>query len=172
MLSNRLKEVIKNYPDFPKNGILFKDVTPVFKNPNLFSELILQMSKWEPIQKCDGIVAIDARGFIFGSCIAFQASKPLLVARKPGKLPGELIENSYALEYGTNSLSMQEESLKDLKTFVIIDDLLATGGTLGSVAKILISNGKIILGAAAVIELKELFDRNLFDFPIQSQVVF
>ena len=115
---------------------------PILRNPDIFSELINEMSSSDVLRNSDAIIAIDARGFIFGSAIAFHLSKPLVLARKPGKLPGEIISKSYSLEYGANSLSIQEKSLSDYQTFFIIDDLLATGGTVNCVADIIHSKGK------------------------------
>ena len=103
----KLKEYINDYPDFPKKGILFKDLSPILANPKLFSELIEQMSSSSIIEKADALVSIDARGFIFGSAIALRTLKPMIIARKPGKLPGQLSESSYTLEYANNSLSIQ-----------------------------------------------------------------
>ena len=121
-------------------------------------------------KEAETILAIDARGFIFGSAIALNLSKPLILARKPGKLPGKLTTNKYELEYGTNSLSIQDESMKDHDNFVIIDDLLATGGTVESVSKILKMQNKKILGLSVVVELEALKGKNKFNFPVISEV--
>ena len=129
MSFKELENHIISYPDFPKKGINFKDVLPVLANPTIFRKLINKMSEEDIFEKADAIIAIDARGFIFASAIGFNLSKPVIVARKPGKLPGELITEEYNLEYGQNSLSIQESSLKNFNKFVIVDDLLATGGT-------------------------------------------
>ena len=137
LCSKELKSLIKDYPDFPKKGIIFKDVLPILQKPEKFSELIKSMSRNEICQKAEAIISIDARGFIFGTALSIQMSKPMIVARKPGKLPGNLISKSYALEYGENSLSMQQESLINYKKYLIVDDLLATGGTALCVANIL-----------------------------------
>ena len=104
-----LEEFIDIYKDFPKQGIEFKDVLGIIQQPKIFQELILKMSSSKIIKNADAIISIDARGFIFGSAISLQASKPMIVARKPGKLPGELLENNYSLEYGENSLSVQKK---------------------------------------------------------------
>ena len=114
MFLNDLKNTIKEYPDFPKKGILFKDIMPILQSPNLYSELISFMSSIPMVKECNAIISIDARGFIFGSAIAFLAKKPMIVARKIGKLPGDLISEKYDLEYGANELAIQKESLKTL----------------------------------------------------------
>ena len=130
------------------------------------------MSNSNILKNSDAIIAIDARGFIFGASISFHLSKPLVVARKPGKLPGEIISKSYNLEYGSNSLSIQEKSLCDYQTFFIIDDLLATGGTVQCVSNIVKSVGKKIVGLSVVIELCDLKGRSRLDFPVFSQVTY
>ncbi len=172
MKNNNLELSIDAYKDFPQDGILFRDILPILRNPDIFKELIKKMSSSSVLRNSDAIVAIDARGFIFGSAISFHLSKPLIVARKPGKLPGEIISKSYDLEYGSNSLSIQEKSLLDFQTYFIIDDLLATGGTVNCVADILNSQRKKITGLSVVIELKDLNAKSKFDFPVESQVIF
>ena len=171
MLSKRLKNSIKDYPNFPKKGIIFKDILPVLQKPDVFLELINKMSSSEMILNSDAIIAIDARGFIFGSAISIKIQKPLVLARKPGKLPGELITKSYSLEYGENSLSIQKSSIKNFKRFSIVDDLLATGGTAKSVSEILMSQEKEILGLSVVVELGDLNGREKIGFPVISQIV-
>ncbi len=163
-----LKDIVKSYPDFPKSGILFRDLLPVLENPEIFSELIGEMSKSSIIENADAIVAIDARGFIFGTGIALKVSKPLILARKPGKLPGDLVKESYSLEYGENTLCLQKDAISKYSKFSIVDDLLATGGTANSVAKILEKSGKKVLGLNVVIELPFLKGRDLFKFPVES----
>tara|TARA_A100001388_G_scaffold276900_1_gene266032 strand:- start:1419 stop:1937 length:519 start_codon:yes stop_codon:yes gene_type:complete len=170
MFKEELKNTIKTYPDFPKKGILFRDILPVFQNPSIFKQLIERMSNKEIFKHSQAIVAIDARGFLFGSAISLYLSKPLILARKPGKLPGQLTTNSYELEYGRNSLSIQDESIKEQDDFVIIDDLLATGGTVQSVNKILQEKNKNVLGLSVVIELEGLNGRDKFDFPVFSEI--
>ena len=172
MNNNKLKSVIDSYEDFPQEGIVFRDVLPILRNPDIFSDLINEMSSSELLRDSDAIIAIDARGFIFGAAIALQLSMPLVVARKPGKLPGEIISQSYNLEYGSNSLSIQEKSISDHQTFFIIDDLLATGGTVNCVADIINSKGKKINGLSVVIELKDLNGKSKFNFPVESQVIY
>ena len=163
-----LESLIKTYNDFPKKGIAFKDILGIIQDNEVFKELILKMSSNKVIKNSDAIISIEARGFIFGSAISFQASKPMLVARKPGKLPGELIQENYDLEYGKNSLSIQKESLKKFNSFAIVDDLLATGGTVDCVANLLKKSNKEISGLLTVIELLELNGRSRFDFPVES----
>ena len=168
----KLKELISTYKDFPRNGINFKDVLEITQDPEVFNELIIKMSSSQILKKSEAIISIDARGFIFGSAIALQSSKPMIVARKPGKLPGEIVTEKYKLEYGENSLSIQKNSLKKYNSFAIVDDLLATGGTVNCVANLLKRNGKKILGLLTVVELVTLKGRSKFNFPVESSLSF
>ena len=164
----KLESLIKTYIDFPKKGIAFKDLLGIIQDSDAFRELILKMSSNQIIRNSEAIISIEARGFIFGSAISFQASKPMIVARKPGKLPGELIEENYFLEYGKNSLSIQKDALKKFSTYAIVDDLLATGGTVECVANLINKSEKDVSGLLTVVELLELNGRSKFDFPVES----
>jgi len=168
----KLVELIETYEDFPRKGIEFKDVLGIVQEPKIFKELILKMSSSQIIKNAEAIISIDARGFIFGSAISLQASKPMIVARKPGKLPGELVKGNYSLEYGQNSLSVQKKALQKYKTFAIVDDLLATGGTVNCVSNLLESNKKEVVGLLVVVELSKLKRKLKLDFPIESVVNF
>ena len=165
-----LESLIKTYNDFPKKGIAFKDVLGIIQDTEVFRELILKMSSNKIIKSSEAIISIEARGFIFGSAISLQASKPMIVARKPGKLPGELIKENYNLEYGKNSLSIQKESLKKFTSYAIVDDLLATGGTVECVSKLIKKNGSKVSGLVTVVELKELNGKSKLDFPVKSML--
>ena len=164
----KLEDLILTYQDFPKKGIDFKDILEILQYPDIFKELILKMSSNKLLKNAEAIISIDARGFIFGSAVALEASKPMLVARKPGKLPGNILTREYDLEYGKNSLSIQKKALKKFNSFVIIDDLLATGGTVNCVSRLLQDQSKEVLGLIAVVELKKLNGRMKLDFPVQS----
>ncbi len=164
----KFEDLIDTYKDFPKEGVDFKDVLGILHEPEVFSELIMRMSLSQIIKNSDAIISIDARGFIFGSAVSLKSSKPMIVARKPGKLPGEVVEQSYSLEYGVNSLSIQKSSLKKYKSYAIIDDLLATGGTVGCVANLLSKNDKQVKGLITVIELNKLKGRSKFNLPVES----
>jgi len=168
----KLKELIPTYKDFPKKGINFKDVLEILQEPEVFSELILKMSSSQILKRSEAIISIDARGFIFGSAISLKSSKPMIVARKPGKLPGEILTEKYNLEYGENSLSIKKSSLKKYNSYVIVDDLLATGGTVACVANLLRRNDKKISGLLTVVELLSLKGRNKFNFPVESSISF
>ena len=167
-----LKEFIDTYKDYPKKGIEFKDVLGIIQEPRIFKELILKMSSSHIIKNAEAIISIDARGFIFGSAISLQASKPMIVARKPGKLPGELLEKNYSLEYGENTLSIQKKALQKYSSYAIVDDLLATGGTVNCVSNILESNNKEVVGILVVIELLKLKGKLKINFPVESSITF
>ena len=165
-----LVDFIPTYEDFPKKGISFKDVLEILQEPEIFRELILKMSSNQIIKNSQAIISIDARGFIFGSAIALQSSKPILFARKPGKLPGKLIKQKYKLEYGENVISIQKKAINKYDSFSIVDDLIATGGTARSVSQLLQKEKKIITGLLTVVDLKEFSDRERFDFPVDSLI--
>ncbi len=170
MLSERLKNSIKDYPDFPKKGIIFKDLSPIFAKPELFSDLIESMADNLLFSETNAIIAIDARGFLFGSTIAKTVKKPLILARKKNKLPGKTTSQSYGLEYGKDSLSIQESALTNFNKFVIVDDLLATGGTAKCVQDMLKAKNKKVLGLAVVVELSFLNGSKNLDIPVFSEV--
>ena len=167
-----LLELIETYKDYPKKGIEFKDVLGIVQEPKIFNELICKMSSSEIIKNAEAIISIDARGFIFGSAISLQASKPMIVARKPGKLPGALYEENYCLEYGENSLSIQKKAISKFNSYAIVDDLLATGGTANCISKILKGVNKEVKGLLVVVELMNLEGRSKLDYPIESFVKF
>ena len=168
----KLESMIKTYDDFPQKGIAFKDILGIIQDTEVFKELILQMSSNHVIKNSEAIISIEARGFIFGSAISLQASKPMIVARKPGKLPGDLVQENYTLEYGSSSLSIQKEALKKFNSYAIVDDLLATGGTVDCVKRLLKSNGKELTGLVTVVELLDLKGREKLNFPIESIIKF
>ena len=168
----KLIELIETYKDFPNEGIEFKDVLGIIQEPKIFKELILKMSASQIIKNAEAIISIDARGFIFGSAISLQVSKPMIVARKPGKLPGEIFKEDYNLEYGENSLSVQKKALQKYNSYAIVDDLLATGGTVNCVSNLLKSNNKEVTGLLVVVELLKLEGKSKLNFPTESIIAF
>jgi adenine phosphoribosyltransferase len=125
-----LDDVIRKVPDFPKPGILFYDVTSIFINPAAFDYVVNAMMDMYDRERLDGVIAIESRGFLLGSCFALKRKVPLVLARKKGKLPGKTIEAGYSLEYGQATLQIHTEDLTPGKRWLIIDDLIATGGTI------------------------------------------
>ncbi len=172
MFANRLEQLITAHPDFPRKGIIFRDLLPILSDPNIFSELIDNMCSPSFCKEADAVLSIDARGFIFGTAIAMKLSKPMILARKAGKLPGELIEKPYSLEYGESSLSIQKSCLKKYQSFLMVDDLLATGGTVKCISEILSESKKDICGLCVVIELGSFEAKSKLSFPVSSQITY
>ncbi len=147
-----LDTAIRKVPDFPKPGILFYDVTSIFTNPAAYRQAVTQMVRLYEDVRVDGVIAIESRGFLLGSCFAVERGVPLVLARKKGKLPGKTIEEHYALEYGEATLQVHREDLVPGK-WLIIDDLIATGGTLEAVAKMVERQGGEVAGMFGIIGL-------------------
>lgn len=151
-----LKNFIRNVPDFPKQGIIFRDITTLLKDPLAFKEATkLLLSKVEDL-KVDKVVAIESRGFIFGSLIADKLNAGFVPVRKPGKLPAEKINEKYLLEYGEDSLEIHVDAIQKGEKVLIHDDLLATGGTVEAVCKLVEKLGGKVVGILFLIELSFL----------------
>lgn len=168
-----LAPLIRNVPDFPKPGIQFKDVTTLVKHPEAFREII---DGWKARYANSGITAIvaaDARGFIFGGALAYAMDLPFVPVRKKGKLPAETICEEFALEYGTDKVEIHVDALTPADRVVLIDDLLATGGTMAAAAALVRKLGAEIVEAAFVIELPFLKGRDkLAGLPVHTLVSF
>ena len=165
---NKFDQWIDNYPDFPKKGILFRDISPLLASPEGMSLLKKEFVKLIAVLKPDLIAGIDARGFLFSTLISESLNIGSLMIRKSGKLPGEVIERSYDLEYGSNTLAMQKlNNLKDKKV-VIMDDLLATGGTMQCAKDLIESQGAKVCGCAVVVELNFLEASKFLECPVIS----
>jgi adenine phosphoribosyltransferase len=168
-----LAGAIRNIPDFPQPGIQFKDITPVLADPKLFAECIEQLTANFAPGQVDEIVGIDARGFIFAAAAALKLGCGFVPVRKKGKLPYKTYEQSYDLEYGTNTVAIHIDAVKPGTRVVLIDDLLATGGTAAAAAMLLDKVGAKILEITFFIELGFLNGRQrLKDFPVRSLVVY
>jgi adenine phosphoribosyltransferase len=154
-----LKSKIRNVPDFPIKGIMFRDITTLVKDKAAFRFVIDQLHERYKDKKIDQIVGIESRGFIFGGALADRLGCGFVPARKLGKLPAETIEESYELEYGRTSLQMHTDSIKPGERVVILDDLLATGGTLRATANMVEKLGGYIEEIAVIIELTFLKGR-------------
>lgn len=154
-----LNAFIRPVPDFPKPGILFRDISPLLKSPEAFAEVIDELAKrWEG--KADAIAALDARGFIFGSALAVKLGLPLSMVRKQGKLPGDCYQESYGLEYGKDTVELQKDAFPKGAQVLIVDDLLATGGTAAAACALVERAGGSVVGCAFVIELADLEGRS------------
>ena len=154
-----LKQYIRDVPDFPIPGVLFKDITPLLSNPAAFCQVIDHLTWKYEQSSLDSIVAIDARGFLFAAPVAYRLGKPLIPARKPGKLPWETRSFEYSLEYGEAAIEMHVDGVGQGDRVLLLDDLLATGGTLAAATRLVESIGGEVAGVAVVIELTELDGR-------------
>ncbi|MCF7925439.1 MAG: adenine phosphoribosyltransferase [Candidatus Izimaplasma sp.] len=155
-----LKDYIANVPDFPKKGIQFKDITPLIGNGKAFQYATNQFVKFTKEIKADIIVGPDARGFIFGCPVATQLGIGFVPVRKPNKLPRETIDYSYDLEYGSNTLCLHKGDILPGQRVLIIDDLLATGGTIEATINLVQASGAVVAGIAFLIELTALNGRD------------
>lgn len=150
---------IRDIVDFPKEGIVFRDITTAIKDAQALELIIDFLTEKFKDKKIDYVVGIESRGFIFGSALAYNLKSGLVLIRKPGKLPAKTITQEYELEYGTDRIEMHFDAIEPGKNVLVIDDLLATGGTVDASIKLLKQTGANIIGAAFVIELEALKGR-------------
>jgi adenine phosphoribosyltransferase len=170
-LESRLKATIRDVPDFPKPGILFKDITPVLADPKLFRATVDYFAELHAGSHIDVVVGMESRGFLFGAPLAMDLSAAFVPARKPGKLPYDSIEVSYSLEYGTASLVMHSDAVRQGQKVLVVDDLLATGGTASATCKLVERLGGKVVACCFVIELDFLDGRKaLQGVPVESIV--
>jgi adenine phosphoribosyltransferase len=158
--ADQLKHLIREVPDFPKPGILFYDITTLLKDKVGFATLIDALSEYYLNKKVDLVLGIEARGFIFGPALAYRLNAGFVPVRKPGKLPSKTCRAEYELEYGSNVLEMHRDAIERGQRVIIVDDLLATGGTAQATAKLAADLGAEIAGLAFVIELDFLKGRD------------
>ena len=167
----KLEELIRDVPDFPKPGIIFKDITPLLNDPEGFRTSVVRLAEHFKSLEPEVIVAVESRGFIFGAAVALQLGCRFVPVRKPGKLPYRTISEEYQLEYGTDQLAMHIDAIQKGQKVVIIDDLLATGGTVAATTKLIKKLKGNIAGIGFVIELDFLKGRDkLAGFPIFSLI--
>jgi len=159
----KLKAKIRNVPDFPIPGILFRDITPLLQDPESFKLAIDAMSSYYNGKQIDLIAAIESRGYILASAMAYRLGVGFVPIRKPGKLPAEKISQSYVLEYGSNVLEMHKDGVKQGQKILIVDDLIATGGSASATKKMIESLGAKVISFAFLIELKALNGRKLLE---------
>ena len=155
-INKRVKAAIRDIPDFPIEGVVFKDITPLVLDPGLSRDIATAFADHARILQPDAICAIDSRGFIFGTGIAQALDIPLILVRKKGKLPGETIAYSYDLEYGSATLEIHKNDLKPGSKVLIHDDLLATGGTTSATAELIKQSGSKVVGFSFIVDLKFL----------------
>ncbi len=158
-----LRQYIRDVPDFPKPGIMFKDITPLLRSPKAFQETVERLAEPFRSERVTSVAAIESRGFIFGSCVARLLDAGFIPIRKPGKLPWTKRRNEYVLEYGTDALEIHDDALTPADRVLIIDDVLATGGTAGAASALVRGFGANLVGVAMVIELTFLDGRKKLD---------
>jgi adenine phosphoribosyltransferase len=159
-MSESLKKFIREIPDFPKIGVVFRDITPALLEPNVFRELCDSLHAHAGRMKIDKVAAVESRGFIFASVLAYKMGIGFVPMRKPGKLPWKTICEKYSLEYGEAAIEMHIDAVTRGERILILDDLLATGGTAAAAARLIERQGGIVEELAFLIELSELGGRN------------
>ncbi len=168
-----LKRWIRDIPDFPKPGILFRDITPLLQNGPVFQRVIEQFADRYVSRQVEAVVAIESRGLIFGSALAYRLGAGLVPVRKAGKLPHKTIQATYTLEYGKGVLEVHADSLKAGMRVILMDDLLATGGTMGATIELVEHFRAFLLEVAFVVELTALKGRSrLGNHPVCSLVYY
>lgn len=168
-----IKEAIRDVPDFPKEGILFKDITPVLSDPDLLNDAVALFAARHRENQIKQVIGIEARGFIFGAALALQLGAGFVPIRKKGKLPAATKELTYDLEYGSATIEIHEDAVKDGERVLLIDDLLATGGTAAAAIHLLQDLGAEVVEADFLIELDFLKGREkLTECPVYAPIVF
>lgn len=155
-----LRDRIRDVPDFPTEGVVFKDIMPLVADPEYFTAAIDELADWVRPREPDFILGAEARGFIFGAALAYAVGAGFIAARKPGKLPRETVQATYALEYGTDSLQVHRDAMAPGSRVIVLDDVLATGGTARAKVELVEGLGAIVVGVVFVLELTFLHGRD------------
>ena len=168
-LANRVRDALRAVPDFPQPGVLFRDITPLLAASNLFPRVVAWLAAQCDGHGADRVACIESRGFLFGAPLAERLGLPLALIRKPGKLPHHTVRQDYALEYGTDALEIHADACSSGDRVMLIDDVLATGGTAAAACELIERLGAAVAGVLFVVELSELDGRTrLRDRPLQS----
>ena len=171
MKKSDLKDHIRDIPDFPKEGIIFKDITTLLQDGAAFKKSIDLLAKKFKKENIELVVGVEARGFIFGAALAYKLGVGFIPVRKSGKLPAKTKSITYELEYGTDVLEIHEDAIRPKVRVLIVDDLLATGGTIKAVADLVKAQKAVIAGVAFLVELKFLKGKNkIKDLPVYSVI--
>ena len=166
-----LREKVREVPDFPRPGVGFKDITPLLADPHALQETIEKLAEWAAPRKPDIVLGAEARGFILGGALADRIGCGFVPARRPGKLPPETVSATYALEYGQNSLELHPDAIANGTRVLIHDDVLATGGTVQAIGKLVEDLGGEVVGTAFIIELSFLNGRQkLGDWDVHALI--
>ena len=173
MTLQEIKAFIKDVPDFPKPGIVFKDITPLLANPGAFRAAVDGLAERVAGSRADGLLAIESRGFIFGAALAQTLALPLQLVRKRGKLPRKSISMRYELEYGFDHLEVHEDAIEPGRRYLIVDDVIATGGTAAAVAQLVAAQRATVAACLVLIELSFLNGRaKLGAVPVVSLITY
>ena len=172
-MSDSLKRYIREVPDYPKEGILFYDITTLLGNPTAFRETVDRFVWLFSGQPVDKVIGIESRGFMFAPMVAYSLNAGFVPVRKPGKLPYSTVSKSYDLEYGSDTVEMHKDGVQAGERVLIVDDLLATGGTARATADLAAAQGAEILGFGFIVELDFLRGRDrLGDYSVQSLIIY
>ena len=172
-MTETLQAKIRDVPDFPEPGIVFKDIMPLLADPATLRETVDLLADWIEPRKPDVILGAEARGFILGAAIAYKLGCGFVAARRPGKLPWETVSATYALEYGENSLELHADAIADGQRVLVHDDVLATGGTACAICNLAEQLGGVVVGTAFVIELAFLEGRKqLANYDVFSLITY
>ncbi len=167
-LEEKIKKYIIDIPDYPKKGVIFRDITPLFANYDIIESIIDEFAKFAQSLNIDVIVGAESRGFLFGVPLSLKMKKPFVLVRKPNKLPRDTYSVNYELEYGSSSIEIHKNDIKPNQRVLIIDDLLATGGTVEAIEKLVRMSFGIVAGSAYLIEITPLNGRKKLSGKIYS----
>ncbi len=167
-----IKNYIKDIADFPKKGITFKDISPLLADPKAFAYVVDNIAEKYNAKSVDKIVGLDARGFIFGAAVAYKMGIPFVMVRKPGKLPDQCISIDYQLEYGENTFEIHENSISTNDQVLIVDDLLATGGSVKAVSQLIEELKAKVIALECVVELSFLNARKELNIAVNAQITY
>lgn len=170
MIKEKLEDYVTTIPDFPEPGIMFRDVTTIIEDEDGLKLAIDEMTELIKDVDFDALVAAESRGFIFAAPVAYNMHKPMVLVRKKGKLPRETISESYDLEYGSATIEIHKDSIKPGQKVLLVDDLVATGGTLAAAAKLVERLGGEVVGVVAIMELMGLNGRDKLPYPVYSLI--
>lgn len=163
-----LSTLIRDVPDFPKPGIVFKDITPALRDPSALAQAIAELAAPWSGRGITAVVGIEARGFIFAPAVALELGAGFVPARKPGKLPWTAVRQAYGLEYGTDAIEMHIDAVRPGDRILVIDDVLATGGTANAAVTLIRRQGAIVVGCGFLVELGFLGGRQKLDVPVSA----
>lgn len=170
-MQSYVQSKVRDIVDFPKKGIVFRDITTAVKDPKALKFMIDFLTEQFEDKKIDYVAGVESRGFVFGSALAYNLGAGFIMVRKPGKLPADVISQEYSLEYGTDKIEIHADAVEPGKNVLVIDDLLATGGTVDAACKLLKKAGTNVVGAGFIIELSDLGGREkLKDIEVTSMI--